>query len=286
MFVVPPAASINDAVLPSHTAVVIGCDEMVMRFGKVRVKVALLVAVPPGVVTDIVPEVPLPTTAVILVDDTTVREVAAVPPKLTSVAPVKSVPVMVTVAPALPLVGVNEVMVGAGIKINPARVAVPVGAVTEIFPEVPVPTTAVIVVGDTIVNDAAVVPPNETSVTLVKLVPVIVMTVPVAPLEGVKPVMVGGKMGLFLMIDTELLLEFATARSDLPSPSKSPMDTANGPEAVVKSALVAYPILPAPVLVFLKIETVALAAFVTARSALLSPSKSPMATEIGAAPVV
>jgi hypothetical protein len=45
--------------------------------------------------------------AVMLVGDTTVNEVAEVPPKLTSVAPVKAVPVMVTVVPALALVGVN-----------------------------------------------------------------------------------------------------------------------------------------------------------------------------------
>ena len=40
---------------------------------------------------------------------------AAVPPKLTAVAPVKSVHVMVTVAPGLAEVGVNDTMVGAGI---------------------------------------------------------------------------------------------------------------------------------------------------------------------------
>jgi hypothetical protein len=39
--------------------------------------------------------------------------VAAVPPKLTDVAPVKLVPVMVTVSPDLAEVGVNDVMVGA-----------------------------------------------------------------------------------------------------------------------------------------------------------------------------
>jgi hypothetical protein len=41
------------------------------------------------------PEVPAPTLAVILVALTTVKEFAAVPPKLTAVAPVKFVPVMV-----------------------------------------------------------------------------------------------------------------------------------------------------------------------------------------------
>ncbi len=56
------------------------------------------VAVPPGVVTLTLPEVPdAPGVAVIDVALTTVNEVAAVPPKLTAVAPVKLVPVMVTV---------------------------------------------------------------------------------------------------------------------------------------------------------------------------------------------
>lgn len=43
---------------------------------------------------------------------TTVTEVPAVPPKLTAVAPVKLVPVMVTIVPVAPLVGVKDVMVG------------------------------------------------------------------------------------------------------------------------------------------------------------------------------
>ena len=38
----------------------------------------------------------------------------ATPPKLTAVAPVKLVPVMVTDVPVAPLVGVKEEMVGAG----------------------------------------------------------------------------------------------------------------------------------------------------------------------------
>ncbi len=68
--------------------------------------------VPPGVVTATLPVEPLPTTAFIVVEFTTVKEVAAVPPKLTAVAPVKLVPVMVMVAPNEPNVGVNEVIVG------------------------------------------------------------------------------------------------------------------------------------------------------------------------------
>ena len=72
-------------------------------------------AVPSRVVTLTLPVVPLATTAVILVELTTVFDVAAVPPKLTAVAPEKLVPVMVTDVPLPAEVGVKEVMVGAGV---------------------------------------------------------------------------------------------------------------------------------------------------------------------------
>jgi len=54
-------------------------------------------AIPPGVVTATAPAAPAPTTAVMLVALTTVNEAAATPPNVTEVAPVKFVPVMVTV---------------------------------------------------------------------------------------------------------------------------------------------------------------------------------------------
>jgi hypothetical protein len=103
------------------------------------------VAAPPGVVTATLPVVPLPTTAVMVVAPTTVKEEAAVPPKLTAVAPVKLVPVIVTVAPEPADVGVNEVIVGAGM-VNPASVAVPPGVVTDTLPGEPLPNTAVMLV--------------------------------------------------------------------------------------------------------------------------------------------
>ena len=52
--------------------------------------------VPDAVVTETEPEAPAPTVALILVALTTVNVVAAVPPKLTAVAPVKFVPVILT----------------------------------------------------------------------------------------------------------------------------------------------------------------------------------------------
>ena len=75
-------------------------------------KFPTLVAAPPGAVTLMVPVDPEPSTAVMLVDELIVNLVALVPPELTAVAPEKFVPVMVTLVPLQPLVGVNEVMVG------------------------------------------------------------------------------------------------------------------------------------------------------------------------------
>ena len=73
-----------------------------------------LLAMPFAVVTLTLPVAPAPTTAVILVALTTVNEVAAVPPKLTAVAPVKFVPVIVTVCPVPAEIGLNDAIVGGG----------------------------------------------------------------------------------------------------------------------------------------------------------------------------
>src|SRR6476469_7809714 len=103
------------------------CKVLTTRSGSVTVKLLLLLAVPPPVVTAIRPVLaPLGTVAVILVAETTVKLAAAVPLKLTAVAPVKLVPVMVTTVPAGPEVGVNEAMVGAaGVTVKvPEEVAV------------------------------------------------------------------------------------------------------------------------------------------------------------------
>ncbi len=120
-------------------------------------------------VTEIVPVAPPATKAVMLAALTTLNEVAAVPPKLTAVAPVKLVPVMVTVAPIVADVGVKEVIAGAGnTNVNPALVAVPPGVVTLTLPFVPPATTAVMLVALTTENDAAAVPPKLTAVAPVK----------------------------------------------------------------------------------------------------------------------
>jgi len=176
---VPPLVGVN--------AVMVGAG--------MKVKEAVLVAVPPGVVTVIVPVAPLPSVAVSEVPLPMVKEAAAVTPNCTAVAPVKLVPVTVTTTPVAPLIGVNEVMVGAGIKVKaPVLVAVPPGVVTVIIPVAPLPTVAVIEVALTPVKEAVAVPPKATAVVPVKFVPVIVTTAPAAPVDGVNEVMVGAGM--------------------------------------------------------------------------------------------
>ena len=161
---------------------------------RMTVKVDALVAVPDGVVTEMVPVVALAgTVAVICVEEFTVY-VAVVPLNFTDVAPVKLVPVMVTLAPTRPLVGVKLVMVGGRVTVKfVALLAVPSVVVTDINPVVaPVGTGAVICVAETIVKLVAVLL-NFTPVVGEKFVPLIVTTVPTAPLVGVKDVIVGGK---------------------------------------------------------------------------------------------
>jgi hypothetical protein len=76
------------------------------------VKSVELIAVPPGAVTLIGPLVaPLGTAAVICVSEVTVKEVD-VPLKAAAVAAVRFEPVIVTLVPAGPPVGVKELRVG------------------------------------------------------------------------------------------------------------------------------------------------------------------------------
>src|SRR5439155_1723589 len=104
------------------TAVVVPVDV-------VTVNEAVLAPVPDGVATAIGPVVaPVGTVAVIWVAELTANAVAAVPLKVTLVAPVKLVPLMVTGLPVGPEGRVNEEIVGAAavvVTVNEA-VLVPV----------------------------------------------------------------------------------------------------------------------------------------------------------------
>ncbi len=154
-----------------------------------------LVPVPAGVVTLILPvTAPMGTVAVIFVDELTEKVVADTPPNFTEVAPVKPVPVMVTTVPALPAVGVNDVIVGfAPVTTKSlALVAVPAGVVTLILPVVaPEGTLVVIFVPAEFTSKLAETPLNFTDVAPVKFDPLMVTDVPTGPLVGEKELIVG-----------------------------------------------------------------------------------------------
>jgi len=137
-------------------------------------------------------------TAVTLVDETTTTLVAATPPTVTLVAPVKLVPVIViAVPPAVePVAGETEEIVGGAKYVNAlAKLAVPPGVVTATLfaPTVPAGVTAVTLVDETTTTLVAATPPTVTLVAPVKSQPVIVIGVPpaVGPDIGVIDVIVG-----------------------------------------------------------------------------------------------
>ena len=161
--------------------------------GLITVKLPALLAVLSAVVTLIGPVVePVGTVAVIVVAEFTVK-LALAPLNSTALAPVKLVPLIVTLVPTGPLAGVKLVTVGGLMTVKlAALLAVPAEVVTLIGPLVaPAGTVAVIVVAEATVK-LALAPLNSTAVAPVKLVPLIVTLVPTGPLAGVKLVMVGG----------------------------------------------------------------------------------------------
>jgi hypothetical protein len=169
-----------------------------LEWALLTVKFVALVAVPPGVVTEILPVVaPVGTVAVICVAEFTVNVVAVVVLNFTEVVvkpvPLKFVPVILTDVPTGPKAGVNEVIVGVPTTTKSvALVAVPMVFVTLILPVVaPVGTVAVIDVAEFTVTEVAVVVLNLTAVVPQNLVPVMVTLVPMGPAVGVNEVIVG-----------------------------------------------------------------------------------------------
>jgi len=124
----------------------------------------LAVAVPPGVVTDIRPEDPNPTTAEIVVLESTINDEAWAPPKLTEIALSKFIPIIVMGVPAPAELSEKELIVGADTQVNPLPLAVPYKVATEILPDAPVPTSALIWVGEIHATDVAGTPPKLTLV--------------------------------------------------------------------------------------------------------------------------
>ena len=195
---VVPVKSVPSIVTLVPTAPLVGENDVIVgEPAAVTVKFATLLAVPPDVVTLILPVIaPVGTTAVICVAEFTVNVVALVFLNFTSVAPVKFVPVITTEVPPGPLFGTNDVIVGAAgavtVKLGPL-VAVPNGFVTLIWPVVaPDGTVAVIAVPVGFQeNVVAFVVLNLTAVVPTKFDPLIVTDVPGGPLAGEKLEIVG-----------------------------------------------------------------------------------------------
>ena len=107
-----------------------------MLYG-VTVNTALLLALPPAVVTEILPVfAPVGKVAMIVVPEFTAKLVAFTPPNLTAVAPTNPEPVIVTWVPIGPLVGAMPVITGTT-KSPWMLVSVPDGVVTVTNPVVP-----------------------------------------------------------------------------------------------------------------------------------------------------
>jgi hypothetical protein len=157
-------------------------------------------AVPPGVVRDTVlaPAVPAEVTAVTVVALTTLTLVAAAPPIITKLVPVRFEPVIVIAVPPEigPAFGLTDEIVGCAKYVNPfARLATPPGvdSDTAFAPTVDAGVTAVTVVALTTVTVEAAVPPMVKLVRPVRLVPVIVIAVPpaIGPAFGLTDEIVG-----------------------------------------------------------------------------------------------
>src|SRR5256885_2316201 len=158
---------------------------------EVGVKLLLLQSVVFGVFTLIHPlSAPPGTVAVICVSEFTVK-VAGTRKKVSALAPVKLVPVIVTVVPIVPLAGVNELMCGVTVKLA-GDAAEPKELVKLIGPVVgPLGPLALNCVSEMAHIVVAGVPLNLTAVAPVKFVPVSVTVQPVDPLVGENELIVG-----------------------------------------------------------------------------------------------
>src|ERR1700755_1997723 len=87
---------------------------------------------------------------------------------------------------------------GGNVKMKPLRDPRPAGVITTTAPDAPAPTVAVIAVSERTVKAVAVVSPKLTLVAPVKLLPMIVMVVPIDPVAGVKERITGSCAPWFL----------------------------------------------------------------------------------------
>lgn len=169
--------------------------------GVAIVKLALLVAVPPGVRTVTGPLVAPEgiENTLIWVGEVTLKLLVGTPLKRTVVAPVKFVPKITIDEKTAPLLGLKLVMVGAAAALTvklPVLVTAPPGVTTVIGPDVAAAgiLRTVICVGESTTNawnPVTGTPLMRTALAPVKFVPVITKLPPGTPLVGVKLAMVG-----------------------------------------------------------------------------------------------
>jgi hypothetical protein len=168
-----------------------------MRVGAVAcetVNASTLVAVPPGVVTEIWPVLAATGTTVWIVVSSPTVYGAVAPAKVTDEAFAKPVPVIVTRSPGLPLVGANDEIVGEGggstVK-SVALKAVPPPVLTEMGPVVADSGTVALIVVSFGIEKVADAPWKRTAYALVNPVPVIVTVRPARSAAGEKLKIVG-----------------------------------------------------------------------------------------------
>jgi len=116
---------------------IVGAEEDV----EPKVKLEVELADPLGVVKLITPLAPLPAMAVIWVAEFIIKLEAAVPPKLTTVAPIRLVPVITTDVPLPPEIGEKDVIVGIVLAVVVVVVLVVAVVVVEVLVVVTVPIT-------------------------------------------------------------------------------------------------------------------------------------------------
>jgi hypothetical protein len=147
---------------------------------------------------------------------------AEVPLKATVVAPVKALPAIVTVVPALPEEGVKEETVGITPKVV-GLAALPAGVATVMLPvSAPEGTVAVMVESETALNVAAVLL-KLTPVVPVKALPLMVTEDPTVAEAGETPVMLGA--GSDVTVNEAVLLAVPRAVVTLIGPLVAPTGT-------------------------------------------------------------
>lgn len=173
------------------TAPLDGLKIVIVGVGK-TVKTLTLVTVTPLVVTEIIPSVAPTGTVVVILVAIEVDTTAVTPLNLTTGDGLKLVPVMITVEPSAPALGVKPEIVGVGntVKLVILSISIPT-VVILIFPVVAPTGTVVIIRPASEEVTVAATSLKKTDGAGPKLLPVMVTVAPTAPLVGLKLAITG-----------------------------------------------------------------------------------------------